>query len=479
MSIGLGLSWWISGPVAPTIYLQPGQTIQQGIDGATTGAILSVPAGLYREQVTVTKPLTLQGQPGAEIRGSEVWASWTAGSGIWTSTLTVPNLGSDTQHGDPKTQWREQVFLDGAPLTQVAVGTTPVSGQFALDASRHVILADNPAGKTVEVTARSYWVVSGAHNVTVQGFTMKHAGCPAQDGGIRVNGHNGWTIQRNTLSDAHGRCVSFGTASGCRVLNNDIGYGGCLGIGGWQLTNSIISGNRIHHCNTEGFDTAWEAGGIKLSGSSSVTISGNEVDHNTAHGIWCDIACDVMVISGNRVHDNTRHGIRYEVSSGAEIASNVVWNNGFDGSTWGWGAGIVIQNSNHCTVHDNVVAWCADGIVVFSQNRGDTPAEGVIDNNLYANDILIADDTGPDSVYVMGWLQDWAGTLFDPASNNRGSGNRFYIGNQVGNDPNDFSWNGSWHTLAQFSTTPVGAGSSYLTATEVDQILSDNNIPTS
>ena len=52
--------------------------IQALVDAAAPGATVTVPPCLARETVKIDKPLTLNGQPGAEIRGSDVWTAWTA-----------------------------------------------------------------------------------------------------------------------------------------------------------------------------------------------------------------------------------------------------------------------------------------------------------------------------------------------------------------------------------------------------------------
>ncbi len=45
-------------------------SLQTLIDSAPPGSTATVPACLYREQVTISKALTLVAEPGAEIRGS-------------------------------------------------------------------------------------------------------------------------------------------------------------------------------------------------------------------------------------------------------------------------------------------------------------------------------------------------------------------------------------------------------------------------
>jgi hypothetical protein len=48
-------------------------SLKELVDRASPGALIDLPDGcVYREAVTIKKPLTLKGSPGTEIRGSEV-----------------------------------------------------------------------------------------------------------------------------------------------------------------------------------------------------------------------------------------------------------------------------------------------------------------------------------------------------------------------------------------------------------------------
>jgi hypothetical protein len=49
----------------------PSTSIQQLVDNASSGATVTVPAGVYRETITINKPITLVAEPGAEIRGDD------------------------------------------------------------------------------------------------------------------------------------------------------------------------------------------------------------------------------------------------------------------------------------------------------------------------------------------------------------------------------------------------------------------------
>lgn len=437
-------------------------SLQSLVDQAPAGSTVRVPACLYREMVTVAKPLTLAADPGAEIRGSDVWADGWVGEGAYWVRGSVPSFrsGWSCETGTDRCNWPEQVFLDGRPLEQVAA--SPGRGQFAVDGARRVVLADDPRGRTVEVTVRERWVRTRSEGVTIQGFRMRHAASPAQDGGLSNRGYDRWTAQDNVLSDAHGAVVSIRDATGIRLLRNEIFRGGQEGVHGTALSDTIVRGNRIHGNNTERFNAQWEASGLKITVSSGVTVDDNEVYDNRAPGIWFDIDNRDIVISNNRIHHNTE-GIFYEISFGnTKIFGNRIWENGWPGY-WGYGAGILVASSSGVEVFGNTVAWNARGISVVSQDRGgpDDVWNRVRDVYVHDNTVLVS-TAGRGA---LGWYQDFTGVLFDPASNNRGARNQFWF---AAPEPSSgrFEWNGTRRTLAAFELTPGEEGGRYLTLAE-------------
>jgi hypothetical protein len=163
-------------------------SLQALVNAADPRTVVQTAAGcVYREQVTINKPLTLKGGPGTEIRGSNLWTSWTKSGSYWVSKGSLPVFPAGNVFCNPdeintsRCKWPEQVFFDDNPLLQVA--SNPQSGQFALNANRQVLLADDPTGHTVEVTTRTRWVQGASGDVTIEGFTMKHAANPGQTGG--------------------------------------------------------------------------------------------------------------------------------------------------------------------------------------------------------------------------------------------------------------------------------------------------------
>ena len=455
--------------------------LQQLVDGAASGGTVTAPACLYRETVTITKPLVLRASPGAEIRGSDVWTGWNTSGSRWVSTNQVPSFPT---HGECDSAFgsrclrAEQVFRNGTPLVQVT--SNPGPGQFALDSSRRVILGDNPSGQLIEVTTRRNWIVGRADNVTVEGFRMRHAANDSQTGALTPAGRSGWVVRNNVLSDAHGAVFSFENGSNNQLVGNDIFRGGQLGIhggGAGGSTGNQVRNNKIHDNNTEGFADGWEAGALKIAVSANVLVEGNEVYNNAGPGIWFDVNCRDVTIRGNRAHDNKGPGIFYEISSRAKITGNQAWENGWGFTGWGFGAGILVSSATDVEVDNNVVAWNGDGISVISQNRsGYTQIRNVWvhDNRIFKIDI---DPEGSNQAFALAWLQDFAGGLFSGTSNNRGENNAYWY-NQPEGSRNRFEWNGGYNRLTNFNGTPGEQNGRYLNNTEKDQILNSVGVPT-
>lgn len=446
--------------------------LQMMINAAAPGDVVDVPAGIYRETVVIDKPLALRGEAGAEIRGSDVWdGGWELRDGLWyRGELRDFSLSDEPcrESSNGRCNWPAQVFLNGEPLLQVE--GDPESGEFTVNAEREVVIADDPAGQLLEVTVRDSWIIARSDDVTIEGFTMRHAAAHPHAGGIDVGGYGDWTVRDNVLTQAHGAAISMRESRGHRVTGNEVSENGRLGLHLWIVGDVEIEGNYIWGNNTEEFEPSWEAGGIKLGTGQNVEIVGNEVFDNDGPGIWADVDSLDVDIAGNRVYGNERAGIVYELSFNGEIHDNVVYENGYGFASWGFGAGILVQNSSDVEVYDNTVAWNADGITVISQERGEGRWNTVAGNNVHGNAIIAGHD-GSSDAYGLAWLQDWDGTLGDVASNNQGSGNSFWYDDPEGAELR-FKWvSDDYWTAPAFSASPGGRDSRNLTEAEKDEIL--------
>ncbi len=489
-----------SGNPAPTSTPVPsascGQTLQSLVDAAAAGSTLNVPACLFRETVTISKRLTIVGQPGSEIRGSDLWTSWQQSGSAWVSTQAVPNLpfGANPYNSvvtDPRAGWPEQVFVDGVEQDQIDGSGTPQPGQFKLadrGSDRRVVLGTNPAGHSVEVTTRAAWMVVKASDITVRGMTMKHAGSNYQHGGLDVYGQDRFVLESSDLSYAHAANVAVYYGVDHRLSGNHIHHGGNVGIDagadfyGAPVSGFTVEDNELDHNNTQGFNPGWHAGALKATVRSNAIFRRNDVHDNTGPGLWMDTRANGAQFYENRIHHNDGPGIFFEVSDGASIHDNVLWENSRgSGDNWGWQAAILVSTSRNVEVANNLVAWSGDGVsVIWQPMRGDAPAGGATGN--YVHDNTIVQLAGQDR-FGLAWLQDRSdGSLYSDSSN-RGERNLYWFDQAESGTPR-FSWTSNGSTfahlarLADFNAARGEEGGRYLSNAEKDQVLSAKSVPT-
>jgi len=326
--------------------------------------------------------------------------------------------------------------------------------------------------------------------LTLIGLVDRNAAAQAQYGFVELYGGN-ITIEDAQLSGSTtGACL--GIAGGNNYVIDSSSFTNCAEEGiavhgdfspngpvtGFTLTNSTIAGN-APGANELGN----EADGIKLLTVSNATISGNAVYDNGGPGIWFDGADSNLLVSGNRVYGNYDQGILVELATSGRVTDNVVYSNRTDGDgAWLWGACIVSSSSTNIEIDHNVVAWCPDGIGVVSQNRSGAPAT-ITGDYVHDNTVAISgtEFNSDEDRTLLGWDEDWAGTMFAAGNTNRGANNSFWT------DISEPSWQrfqyGSQgsdiETLATFNATAGGGGNSvYLTTAQMQAALTAAGVPT-
>jgi len=332
---------------------------------------------------------------------------------------------------------------------------------------------------------RTYGFVVGANDVTIEGFAVTGTTNPAQDGAVRVRNASRFTLRAASIHHTGGACISIKGGSGHRILDSELAYCEQQGFHLASVSDTVVARNTIHHNNPNRvYDSSWEAGAGKAAGASGLVFESNEVYSNLGPGLWCDLDCRNVTFSNNRIHHNEKAGIFFEISDGALITGNQVWDNGWGKTAWGWGAGILVSSSRNVEVANNLVAWNADGISVISQQRSDgnhfrpgiSNWDSVVNISVHHNDIVLAPQTSDTSdKYMLAWLQDWTGVMFDPASSNLGSSNRYW--HAQAEPTRRFAWNGGLSLVTDFNATPGEAGGRYLTVTERDTMLAAAGVP--
>jgi parallel beta-helix repeat protein len=495
-------------------------SLQAKIDAAPVGGTVRADACIYREQLRITKPITLIGQEGAEIRGSDIWASsaWTKlSSGDFKSSKTLPPFPQEDvscEKGSPyQCAWPEQIFVNGEPLEQVA--SNPNAGEFAVDDQRRVVLGEDPSGHAIEVTVRRHLITGtpSADNVTIENIDGRHAATewrcgaiqsrqPTDSGSIcRKKGDgDGWKLLNSEVSHVHGALVSI-RSNNAELRGNHLHHAGQLGIhnpgDGSVVANNVVEHNNTeHYCirpstdycdavNTDGISgiqggsPLTESGGIKIAGGKNfVKVLDNTFAHNYGNGIWYDVGANDATVTGNRTHHNARRGIFFEISKRALIDNNVVYENGWASVDHLNGAGIEVGNSDDVTVRNNTLAWNADNIAVRCSNR-DPGDESTCEHIRVEDNVIVAQETSPTSDAFPGLALAWNGnsTLFASANANVGVGNDYWYSHSEDSHPR-FAYGTKYTRLADFNASRGEEGGRYLSNSEKDAVLSSNGVPT-
>lgn len=360
---------------AGAIALPAGSPVQPIVDRAPEGAAFCVGAGVHRaETIAPRSGQRFFGAPGAVLRGSVELGAFERRDGVFSAPAPLP-VGD--AHGSclpdrPACASPAAVFVDGEPVPEVARLADLSPGRFFFDRDAgRVVTPDDWRGHRVEASAVPFaFLANGARDVTVSGLVVEHYASPAQRGAIYDDtdeAASGWRIEHNEVRLNGGLGVRAGP--GATVRANRIMRNGQLGVG-FSSPNVRVEDNVIAGNNREGYDPAWEAGGLKGTQTHGTVIAGNLVYANGGPGLWCDIECRDVAYRENLVALNGGAGIFHEISGAAEIRGNVLRCNGGE-EGWYWGAGILLASSRDVGVRGNLVlsGEGATGIAIVDQGR--------------------------------------------------------------------------------------------------------------
>lgn len=356
---------------ADAIRISPDESLAAAVELAPAGARFCIAAGLHRMQFAAPKAgQSFFGEPGAILSGAKVLTGFRQAGHSWVASVDIPagRARGICARGYEACGFPVAVFIDGAPLRQVASRELLRAGAFFHDRLRQeIVLAEPPAGKLIEVTAVPYAFHSKAGRVLIRGLTIEKYANPAQEGAIRGNGR-GWRVENSELRLNSGAGVSVeadGAIVDCKIHHN--GQIGATADG----SNILLEGNEIWANNIYGFSSGWDAGGVKITETSDVVFRNNHVHHNNGPGLWCDERCVNVLFEGNLVEFNQSAGIFFELSSQAVIRRNTLRRNNQARASWFWGAEIQIAASEYADISENtlIVGDSGRAVMLIDQNR--------------------------------------------------------------------------------------------------------------
>jgi hypothetical protein len=387
----------------------PWRTISRSLAGLAPGDTVVIHKGVYREWVapkvsgTAEKPITFTGAPDEEVilTGADAITEWERVAGDrpiyahkpWTYRFIVAQTpeGQPIFHhpGDERHKLigrAEQVVVDEELLEQVLRLDQMGPGTFFADLDGKTLYVWLPKGadpRQHEVQASTRQLVFGQNPWTKQGVadfirlqnvTIRYAANFAQRGPLWVGG-DGWRIEDVVVEWTNGSGVSLG-GKGLRVKNLISRHNGQMGMGG-SPREAVLEDVQLLDNNRKGFDSGWEAGGMKFSLACDVVLRRVEAARNGGPGIWFDIDNRKCTVTQCFVHDNVGSGIMVEISGreGFTITDNLCVANGLKKES-GWGsAGILLAESRQCTVERNLCLGNREGIAIRMQEPRPCPSQ--------------------------------------------------------------------------------------------------------
>ncbi len=358
---------------------KPFKTIMAAARVAMPGDVITVHAGVYREQITPprggdsdSKRIVYRASPGerVEIKGSELVKNWKKlQNDTWEVRIPNSFFGnfnpySELIHGDwfsptPKDRkyHRGAVYLNGDWLMEAykkeeVMGTTDEKSPLwwaEVDSTTTVIRAQfknaDPNKETVEINVRQtifYPDKPFINFITLRGFVMQHAATnwapptAEQMGLVGTHWSRGWIIENNTIQ--YSKCVGIS-----------------LGKYGDEYDNKSAE-------SAEGY-----VGTINRAlafGWNKATIGGHLVRNNTIAyceqtGIVGSMGCAFSIVEGNIIHDiHIRRlftgaemaGIKFHGAIDVQIRNNHIYRANM-GVWLDWMAqGVQVKNN---LMHDN------------------------------------------------------------------------------------------------------------------------------
>lgn len=446
---------------ADAIVLYPLDDLQAIIDQYPAGTTFYLSPGVYRLQtLTPREGDTILGAGAATIlSGAALLTSFTREGAYWVASGQTQQgeTRGECADGYPRCIHPEDLYFDNVPQRHVSTLAEVAPGAWYFDyAADKVYFADDPTGRTVEISVLPRAVDGLANNVTLRSFVIEKYAVPAQRGAVAANPTVGWVIDDMTLRLNHGSGIHLG--SEMRLVNSRLLANGMMGIDASRIRDTLVEANEIAFNNTAGFRSDWSGSGTKFARTERLTVRGNYVHDNAGPGLWTDIDNRDTLYENNLVVNNAGVGIFHEISYAAIIRRNIVADNGTSSSRFLlYGSQILVSSSSDVQVYDNwvIAGGSGRGIGVMQQDRGDGEFGDWLayGSTVSGNRILYRDANG-----LSGVMNDSDDADFWTAAGNRFEGNTYYAAET---DTARWQWQGQAWSWAQLPALGVEAGGTF------------------
>lgn len=399
---------------------QPLRTISKAAALVQPGDVVTICAGIYREQVAIKQsgtreqPIRFEAAPGAQVvvTGADVLRGWTRDNDHSYSVDWPHQLYQGDDHNPRGT---EQVFVNRRLYVKVSSLAVMTNKTFFVDltAKRLHLFAtrspdEDPSMQPVEGSTRgAIWTVTGA-DIHTRGLIFRYSATRAQQGMAQFKGARD-VVEDCVFEWSNSTGASF-TAPDLTVLRCIFQDNGQQGFSGSHNDRLRMDGCTAQRNNNKEFPRGWEAGGNKMCMSRGVIYENCRFVNNHGCGVWFDISNEDATIRNCLIADNEDAGIFYEISYGLHAHDNVIVGNGLRPSPGSWGAngGVCISSSPGCVIERNLIIGNGQGFCFREQDRTTPRIDGAKGPEvaIWNHDELVRDNliVNNRSGQVQGWF---------------------------------------------------------------------------
>ncbi len=263
----------------------------------------------------------------------------------------------------------DQIWIDGAAQRQVGSLAAVTAGTFFHDeAANQLWLGTNPTGKAVRASDLIRALMVRAEGSIVRGIGVRRYAPSVPDMGAVTIERSNVLVENVAVIDSAttGMHVGAGTVTGVKIHNVLLARNGMLGMSASNADRLTVDGVVAQSNNTERFNAAPVAGGMKITRSRVVTVRNSIFNANQGPGLWLDESVYDMTIVGNEMRNNSSHGVSLEISAKAMFANNIVTGNG--------GFGIKVNNTSNVSLWNNTFTNNDRSINIVQDTRHPTSA---------------------------------------------------------------------------------------------------------
>jgi hypothetical protein len=203
LAIALLPTFSVAAVKAVPVTLTPGDDIQAAVDAHPPGTLYMLQSGTYRMQSIVPKTGDVfDGQGAAVLNGSRLLTAFERIGTLWAAPDQTRKgyvlTARLCQQGFPRCSRPEDLFINDKPLRHVDSVHEVTPGTWYFDyRNNKVYLADDPAGKTVEIGVTPRAFGGEASNVIVRNLTVEKYAAPIS--AIDAEYGDAWIVENNLV----------------------------------------------------------------------------------------------------------------------------------------------------------------------------------------------------------------------------------------------------------------------------------------